>query len=159
MIKVNKLKSKNPFLKVIFEIINLVISLVVGILNLFITFGKWFYNKLVKEYKYEFLYIAIISAICIYFSILGLTKVQLEQMYTWMGNSPSFVFIILLVLSVISFVFGLTFYILKIFKNKKIDQKYFWYIRVLSYVLTFVLLMFLVDFVILDFVFLYCVCR
>ena len=73
-------------------------------------------------------------------------------MYTWMGNSPSFVFIILLVLSVISFVFGLTFYILKIFKNKKIDQKYFWYIRVLSYVLTFVLLMFLVDFVILDFV-------
>lgn len=152
MIKVNKLKSKNPFLKVIFEIINLVISLVVGILNLFISFGKWFYNKLIKEYKYEFLYIAIISAICIYFSILGLTKVQLEQMYTWMGNSPSFVFIILLVLSVISFVFGLTFYILKIFKNKKIDQKYFWYIRVLSYVLTFVLLMFLVDFVILDFV-------
>ena len=145
MIKVNKLKSKNPFLKVIFEIINLVISLVVGILNLFISFGKWFYNKLIKEYKYEFLYIAIISAICIYFSILGLTKVQLEQMYTWMGNSPSFVFIILLVLSVISFVFGLTFYILKIFKNKKIDQKYFWYIRVLSYVLTFVLLMFLVD--------------
>ena len=128
MIKVNKLKSKNPFLKVIFEIINLVISLVVGILNLFISFGKWFYNKLIKEYKYEFLYIAIISAICIYFSILGLTKVQLEQMYTWMGNSPSFVFIILLVLSVISFVFGLTFYILKIFKNKKIDQKYFWYI-------------------------------
>ena len=125
MIKVNKLKSKNPFLKVIFEIINLVISLVVGILNLFISFGKWFYNKLIKEYKYEFLYIAIISAICIYFSILGLTKVQLEQMYTWMGNSPSFVFIILLVLSVISFVFGLTFYILKIFKNKKIDQKYF----------------------------------
>ena len=96
MIKVNKLKSKNPFLKVIFEIINLVISLVVGILNLFISFGKWFYNKLIKEYKYEFLYIAIISAICIYFSILGLTKVQLEQMYTWMGNSPSFVFIILL---------------------------------------------------------------
>ena len=73
-------------------------------------------------------------------------------MYTWMGNSPSFVFIILLVLSVISFVFGLTFYILKIFKNKKIDQKYFWYIRVLSYVLTFILLIFLVDFVILDFV-------
>ena len=36
MIKVNKLKSKNPFLKVIFEIINLVISLVVGILNLFL---------------------------------------------------------------------------------------------------------------------------
>ena len=118
MIKVNKLKSKNPFLKVIFEIINLVISLVVGILNLVISFGKWFYNKLIKEYKYEFLYIAIISAICIYFSILGLTKVQLEQMYTWMGNSPSFVFIILLVLSVISFVFGLTFYILRIFKNK-----------------------------------------
>ena len=152
MIKVNKLKSKNPFLKVIFEIINLVISLVVGILNLIISFGKWFYNKLIKEYKYEFLYIAIISAICIYFSILGLTKVQLEQMYTWMGNSPSFVFIILLVLSVISFVFGLIFYILKIFKNKKIDQKYFWYIRVLSYVLTFILLMYLVDFVILDFV-------
>ena len=51
MIKVNKLKSKNPFLKVIFEIINLVISLVVGILNLFISFGKWFYNKLIKEYS------------------------------------------------------------------------------------------------------------
>ena len=37
MIKVNKLKSKNPFLKVIFEIINLVVSLVVGILNLVIS--------------------------------------------------------------------------------------------------------------------------
>ena len=97
MIKVEKLKSKNPILKVIFEIINLIIALVVGILNLFISFGKWFYDKLIKKYKYEYLFIAILSAICIYFSIIGLTFKQKEQMYTWMGNSPSFVFIILLV--------------------------------------------------------------
>ena len=63
MIRFNKLKSKNPFLKIIYSIINLVISFLVGILNLFIGIGKWFYKILTKNYKYEFLYIAIISGV------------------------------------------------------------------------------------------------
>ena len=132
MIKVEKLKSKNPILKVIFEIINLLIALVVGVLNLFLSFGKWFYDKLIKKYKYEYLFIAILSAICIYFSIIGLTFKQKEQMYTWMGNSPSFVFIILLIIFSLTLVFGSVFYVLTIFKKYKVNEKYFWYVRIIS---------------------------
>ena len=152
MIKVEKLKSKNPILKVIFEIINLLIALVVGVLNLFLSFGKWFYDKLIKKYKYEYLFIAILSAICIYFSIIGLTFKQKEQMYTWMGNSPSFVFIILLIIFSLTLVFGSVFYVLTIFKKYKVNEKYVWYVRIISYVLMFFLVLFLVDFVVLDFV-------
>ena len=43
MIKFTPFKSKNRILKVVFNIVNLLISLFVGILNLLITFGKWIY--------------------------------------------------------------------------------------------------------------------
>ena len=76
MIKFQSLKTKNPVLKVIYSLINIVMALLVGILNLIISFGKWIYHKLIKTYKYEFLYITIISAICIYFSILGIIEYQ-----------------------------------------------------------------------------------
>ena len=77
MIKFTPLKSKNSILKVVFNIVNLLISLVVGILNLLITFGKWIYKSLTKKYKYEFLYIAVLSAIAIFFSIKGIPTLKL----------------------------------------------------------------------------------
>ena len=115
MIKFTPFKTKNSVLKVVYSVVNLFISLIVGILNLLISFGKWIYKSLIKSYKYEFLYIAILSVIAIIFSVIGLNGSQKEQMYTWMGNSPSFVFIILLIISSLTFFFGTVFYILTIF--------------------------------------------
>ena len=89
--------------------------------------------------------------IAIIFSVIGLNGSQKEQMYTWMGNSPSFVFIILLIISSLTFVFGTVFYILTIFKGHKVNEKYFWYIRTLSYFVTLLIVLFLVDVVVLDF--------
>ena len=151
MIKFTPFKTKNSVLKVVYSIVNLFISLIVGILNLLISFSKWIYKSLIKEYKYEFLYIAILSVIAIIFSVIGLNGSQKEQMYTWMGNSPSFVFIILLIISSLTFVFGTVFYILTIFKGHKVNKKYFWYIRTLSYFVTLLIVLFLVDVVVLDF--------
>lgn len=152
MINYRKLKSKNLFLKFIFFLINFTMGFIVGIINLFIDFGKWIYRSLTKKYKYECLYIAIISAICIAFCIAGLLNVQKEQLYTWMGNSPSFVFIILLSISSITFVGGIIGYILTIFKKKSIPTKLFWYVRAISYFVTILFVLFLTDFVILDFI-------
>ena len=90
--------------------INLVISLLVGILNLFIGIGKWFYKILTKNYKYEFLYIAIISGVAIFFEILAINGFQKQQLYTWLGNSPS-ICMILLDISIGLFIFGLIGYI------------------------------------------------
>ena len=151
MIKFTPFKTKNSVLKVVYSVVNLFISLIVGILNLLISFGKWIYKSLIKSYKYEFLYIAILSVIAIIFSVIGLNGSQKEQMYTWMGNSPSFVFIILLIISSLTFVFGTVFYILTIFKGHKVNEKYFWYIRTLSYFVTLLIVLFLVDVVVLDF--------
>ncbi len=152
MIKVDKLKSKNPILKIIYELINLVIALGVGTLNLIISFAQSFYHKLIKKYKYEFLYQFIIGGICLYFSILGVIGKQKEQMYTWMGNSPSFVFIILILVLGLIMIFSFTFYILTIFKNYKVKDKYFYLVRCLSYILTSLLILFLIDLVVLDFI-------
>ena len=121
MIIFNKLKSKNPFLKIIYSIINLVISLLVGILNLFIGIGKWFYKILTKNYKYEFLYIAIISGVAIFFEILAINGFQKQQLYTWLGNSPS-ICMFLLDISIGLFIFGLIGYILVIFKNFEVTK-------------------------------------
>ena len=151
MIRFNKLKSKNPFLKIIYSIINLVISLLVGILNLFIGIGKWFNKILTKNYKYEFLYIAIISGVAIFFEILAINGFQKQQLYTWLGNSPS-ICMILLVISGILCVLGLIGYVLTIFKNVKINDKYFWVIRVISYIASLILLLCVIDFVVLDFI-------
>lgn len=152
MINYKKLKSKNLFLKFIFFFVNLIAGFFVGIINLVIDFGKWIYKSLTRKYKYEFLYIAIISAICIAFSILGLLKIQKEQLYTWMGNSPSFIFIILIAITSINFIGGIIGYILTIFKKKVIPSKYFWIIRSISYFVSLLLVLFLVDFAILDFI-------
>ena len=152
MINYRKLKSKNLFVKFIFFFINFIMGFIVGIINLFIDFGKWIYRSLTKKYKYECLYIAIISAICIAFCIAGLLNVQKEQLYTWMGNSPSFVFIILLSISSITFVGGIFGYILTIFKKKSIPTKLFWYVRAISYFVTILFVLYLTDFVILDFI-------
>ena len=152
MIKFTPFKSKNSFLKIIFGIINLLISLVVGTLNLLTAFGKWIYKVLSQKYKYEFLYIALMSIITIIFSVIGLNGAQKEQMYTWMGNSPSFVFVILIILCALLVIFGITFYVLTIFKNYKIDDKYFWLVRSISYFITILVSMFLLDIIVLDFI-------
>ena len=151
MIKFVPFKSKNGFLKILYGIANIIISTVVGIINLLISFAIWFYKVLTKKYKYEFLYISIISGIVIAFSILGLLGYNKEQLYTWMGNSPSIVFIVLLVISSIVFLLSLTLYILTIFFKIKVDEKYFWPTRILSYIITSLLLLYLVDIAILDF--------
>ena len=135
-----------------FGIINLIIGLVVGILNIFISLGKGFYKFLTRSYKYEFLYMAIISAICIYFSILGLTNFQDNQLLSWMKNALPLVFIIIIVISALVLIYGLTFYVLTIFKGKEIDKKYFWINRAISYFISALLVFFLVDLVILDFI-------
>ena len=152
MIKFSPFKSKNSLLKFLFGIINLIIGLVVGILNIFISLGKGFYKFLTRSYKYEFLYMAIISAICIYFSILGLTNFQDNQLLSWMENALPLVFIVIIVISALVLVYGLTFYVLTIFKGKEIDKKYFWINRTISYFISVLLVFFLVDLVILDFI-------
>jgi len=152
MIRFKPFKSKNSLLKFLFGIINLIIGLVVGILNIFISLGKGFYKFLTRSYKYEFLYMAIISAICIYFSILGLTNFQDNQLLSWMKNALPLVFIIIIVISALVLIYGLTFYVLTIFKGKEIDKKYFWINRAISYFISALLVFFLVDLVILDFI-------
>ena len=152
MIKFSPFKSKNSLLKFLFGIINLIIGLVVGILNIFISLGKGLYKFLTRSYKYEFLYMAIISAICIYFSILGLTNFQDNQLLSWMENALPLVFIVIIVISALVLVYGLTFYVLTIFKGKEIDKKYFWINRTISYFISVLLVFFLVDLVILDFI-------
>lgn len=152
MIRFKPFKSKNSLLKFLFGIINLIIGLVVGILNIFISLGKVFYKFLTRSYKYEFLYMAIISAICIYFSILGLTNFQDNQLLSWMKNALPLVFIIIIVISALVLIYGLTFYVLTIFKGKEIDKKYFWINRAISYFISALLVFFLVDLVILDFI-------
>lgn len=152
MIKVVPLKSKNKFLKVIFGIFNLIISLVVGILNMFISLGKWFYKSLIKTYKYEFLYIAIICTLIITFSILGLVGYQNNQLVSWMKHTAPPVYIAIIVLSGILLVASLVGYVLTIFKRKQVPEKYFWVIRSVSYLVTAILIVFLVDLCILDFV-------
>lgn len=152
MINYRHLKSKNLFLRIIFFIINLIMEFLVGVVNIFISLGKWIYKSLTKTYKYEFLYIAIISAICIFFSTIGIKGIQKEQLYTWVGNSPSFVFIVFIILSSITFICGIIGYILTIFKKKVVPIKCFWYIRIISYFITLLLILFLIDFVVLDFI-------
>ena len=105
MIRFTRLKSKNSLLKILYGFINIIIGLLVGILNMFISFGLWFYKKLIKKYKHEFLFIVLISGVNLYFSILGLMGKQKEQLYTWLGNSPSFAQIgLIIVFSIIYFI-------------------------------------------------------
>ena len=61
MVAFKHLKSKNPVLKVIYGIINFITTFIGGLINLFINFGKWCYKSLIKSYKYEFLYIAVVT--------------------------------------------------------------------------------------------------
>lgn len=152
MIKFSPFKSKNSILKFLFGIFNLIIGLVVGILNIFISLVRGFYKFLTRKYKYEFLYMAIISAILIYFSYLGLTNFQDNQLLSWMKNALPIVFIVIIVISALVLVYGLTFYVLTIFKGKEIDKKYFWINRTISYFISVLLVFFLVDLVILDFI-------
>ena len=152
MIRFTRLKSKNSLLKILYGFINIIIGLLVGILNMFISFGLWFYKKLIKKYKNELLFIALISGVNLYFSILGLMGKQKEQLYTWLGNSPSFAQIGLIIVFSIILIVGLALYILSRVKKINISDKYFWLIRSVSYFVSFALLMFIVDFVVLDFI-------
>ena len=152
MITYNRLKSKNPVLKVIFALVNFVASILFGVINLLISIGISFYKTLVKAYKYEFLYIFLISCLLIVFCVLGLVNFQNDQLLSVMKNIHPAIYIIACILlgaiSVTSFVC----YILTIFKGKKINQKYFWLVRGFSYFVTAVLLFFITDLVILDFI-------
>ena len=123
-----------------------------GLMTIGFVYIILYLNILSIGYNFSYYVNFISRRIECYFSIIGLTFKQKEQMYTWMGNSPSFVFIILLVIFSLTLVFGSVFYVLTIFKNYKVNEKYFWYVRIISYVLTFFLVLFLVDFVVLDFV-------
>ena len=152
MFKYNGLKTKNPILKIVYGLINFVGLTCVGILNLLIAFGQSFYRTLVKSYKYEFLYIFVMSILCITCSIFGLMNVQNDQLISVMKDIHPAIYIVLLVvfggLAITSFIY----YVLTIFKGKKINSKYFWLIRCVSYVVTASLLFFVTDLVILDFI-------
>lgn len=152
MVAFKHLKSKNPVLKVIYGIINFITTFIGGLINLFINFGKWCYKSLIKSYKYEFLYIAVVAILGIVFSILGLTGFQNDQLISVMSHiHPAIYIVIISILGLIA-VGGLTGYVLTIFKGKKIDDKYFWIVRGVSYFVTLVLLFFITDLVILDFI-------
>ena len=58
----------------------------------------------------------------------------------------------LLDISIGLFIFGLIGYILVIFKNFEVTKKYFWVLRVISYIASLILLLCVIDFVVLDFI-------
>lgn len=152
MIPSYRIKSKNKFLNILCVIVNFIIMLGIGIANLLIAMGIGFYKKITKKYKYEFLYIFIISLLCILLSVLSLIGIQNDQYVTFIGKMPKAIFVICIVLFSLIGIFGFVFYILTIFKHKKIPEKYFWYIRAISYAVTFLFVVFLIDYVILDFI-------
>ena len=152
MIPSYRIKSKNKFLNALCVILNFFIMLGIGIVNLFISIGIHFYKKITKKYKYEFLYIMIISILCILLSVLGLIGVQDNQYITFVGKMPNAIFIVLIVIFSLTMIFGLIGYILTVFKHKKLPDKFFWYVRSLSYVLTFLFIVYLIDYCILDFI-------
>ena len=151
MIVYKHLKSKNPFLKVLFKLVNLVLSFIVGTINLFISIGNWFFKLLTKKYKYEYLYIVVISVICMFFAILGLTGVLADQELVFLGKTP-FANYIILIVAFHFFAIGLTLNFLPSRVKKKINSSYFYVVRALSYAITTLLLLNLVDFFVLDFV-------
>ena len=152
MITYNHLKCKNPILKILFALINFIVSIFLGVINLLINLGFSFYKALIKTYKYEFLYIFLVSCISILFCVLGLMNFQSNQLISLMKNIHPTIYIflsfILGLVAIISFIF----YILTIFKGYKIHRKYFYLVRTFSYLLTAILLFFTVDLVILDFI-------
>ena len=152
MFKYNGLKSKNPILKIVYGLINFVGLTCVGILNLLIAFGQSFYRTLVKSYKYEFLYIFVMSILCITCSIFGLMNVQNDQLISVMKNIHPAIYIVLITIFFGVAITSFIYYVLTIFKGKKIDDKYFWIIRIISYLITAVLLFYAVDLVVLDFI-------
>lgn len=145
----------NVVITIFLGIFNFVVSLGVGILNMFIGFGINSYKRLIKPYKYEFLYIFLVGVGCIFFSINLLNGGRNGENFSFLGDQSNGLYILLIIISSLIAVFGLTFYILTIFCNKKIDKKYFWYIRSFSYLVSLFFLLFIFDYCILDFVYRY----
>lgn len=157
MLKFTKLQTKNPYLKIIYGIVNFLIGFCFGFINLFIGIGKGTYHLLTKKYRYESLYITIVSILVIIFAIMGINQGNDATLGNFSNSPviPLFIHILILIISLITLIFSFTMYILTIFKGKKISEKWFWYIRGVSYFVTLLLVFFLVDYVILDFIYRY----
>lgn len=150
MIKIKKFNSRNRFLNFLLSIVNFIISLLVGIINFFLYISNGFANLFIKKYKYkyEYLYIIVISIISIFFSIISMCGFKNATKISWISNSPFIIHVILLIISVSIL---LTSIILLFNKNDK-DKNSFWITRITSYVITSILLCYLLDITLFDFI-------
>ena len=104
----------NVVITIFLGIFNFVVSLGVGILNMFIGFGINSYKRLIKPYKYEFLYIFLVGVGCIFFSINLLNGGRNGENFSFLGDQSNGLYILLIIISNLKSVFELTFYILTI---------------------------------------------
>ncbi len=146
------LKTKNPFLKIIFGFLNLICLFFIQLYHLFISICKKIYFMLIKSYKYESLYILFVSLMNLFFSILCFKDVQANQLISYTKMIPHIVYILLMVLFSLFALFGIFFYVRSIIQKKTTTKKTFFWIRSISYILTLFLLFYLTDFVVLDFI-------
>lgn len=148
MIKIKKINSRNRFLNFLLSIVNSILSLLVGILNFFLYISNGFANLFVKKYKYENLYIIVVSIISIFFSIISICGFKSGTKISWISNSPSALHIILLVISASILFANIIFLINK--KNK--ENNSFLRTRIISYIITTILLCYLLDITLFDFI-------
>ncbi len=119
---------------------------------MFIAMFKWFINIFVKSYKHENIYIFITSVASIAFSIASLCGFKNGTNISWVANCGSIIHILLLLFSTVIFVFIILETILEKKKLKSIINDRFWFKRTLSYIISAILLAYLVDLTLFDFI-------
>ncbi len=119
---------------------------------MFIEIYKWFINIFIKSYKHEDIYIGTISIISSGFAIASLCGFKKGTSISWIANCSPIIHIILLLFSISILIFIIIENVLeKKHQNNFLKDK-FWYKRTLSYVVSAILLAYLTDLIILDFI-------
>ena len=143
MLEYKRFKTNNIFLKILLFIPNLLLTMGIFVINLFIQISKYIYKILTKDYKNEIAYHSFISFLIALLFFILVKNDGKEYKYMFLDNLPLALKITFLVIFLIGFV--LTFVLYFMLKKKK---KRFWLVRIISYFLTFVLFFICLCFVI-----------
>lgn len=149
MLAYKKYKSNNIGLKILMFIPNLLLCLGIFIINLFISIAKYTYKVLTKDYKNEIAYQSFISFVIGLLFLVLVVNSSKSYDYMFLDDMPDGLIIGFMALFFTLFV---TFFVLYfVLKNKK---KRFWLTRTISYILTFILvfvcLCFIIHYVLYD---------
>ena len=134
MIPYIRYRSNKLYLRILMFIPNLLLLFGIAIVNLFISIYNYTHKVLTKEYKNEIAYHSFISLLIGLLFLVLVVNNNKEYSYMFLDNMPQGLKITFMVLFFTLFVAFFVLYF--VLKKKNIN---YWFKRIISYVLTFIL--------------------